>query len=128
MARILIVENDRDTAQLLATRLHGYGHTVIGATSGPIALRQVGLDFPIDLALLDISLGGMDGFEVLEELRRHPELDNPHLPAVFLTGSKDAETHRRAATLGATLLHKPFVSGELQCAILVALKGSLLES
>jgi CheY-like chemotaxis protein len=121
VARILIVENDRDTAQLLAARLHGYGHVVIGAPSGPLALKQVGFDFPIDVALLDIDLGGMDGFEVLEELRRHPELDDPRLPAVFLTGSKELEVSERAHAAGATLLHKPFVSGQLQCAILKAL-------
>jgi DNA-binding response OmpR family regulator len=121
VARILIVENDRDTAQLLATRLHDYGHSVIGAPSGPLALKQVGLDFPIDIAVLDIDLGGMNGFELLSELRRHPELDNPRLPAVFLTGSTEPEVSVRAHELGATVLHKPFVSGQLQCAVLMAL-------
>lgn len=123
MARILIVENDKDTSRLLSMRLHSYGHGVTVAQSGPLALQLVGIDFPIDLALLDIDLGGMDGFEVLDRLRRHPELDNPRLPAVFLSGSKDPEMVRRATALGATFLHKPFVSGELQCAILMALKN-----
>lgn len=123
VARILIVEDDRDTAQLLASRLRTYGHTIITAPSGPLALSQVGFDFGVDLALLDVNLGGMDGFEVLDELRRHPELDNPNLPAVFLSGSKDPALQKRAHDMHATYLPKPFVSGELQGAILVALNG-----
>lgn len=121
MARILVVEDDKDTAQLLAMRLRHYGHAVITAQSGPLALREVGFDFPIDLALLDISLGGMDGFETLDALRRHPELDNPNLPAVFLSGRRESEVAKKAHELHAAFLPKPFVSGELQCAILHAL-------
>lgn len=123
MARILIVENDRDTANLLAQRLHGFGHACLVAQSGPIALKEVGIDFPIEVAILDINIGGMDGFEILEALRRHPELDNPNLPAVFVSGSKDPEDAKRAHAMGATYLPKPFVSGQLQGAILVALNG-----
>ena len=122
MARILVVEDDQDMANLLSARLRQYGHAVMTARSGPIALHEVGFDFPIDLALLDISLGGMDGFEVLDQLRRHPELDKPNLPAVFLTGLREPEVAQKAHDMHATLLPKPFVSGELQCAILMALK------
>lgn len=122
MARILIVDDDRDVANLLAHRLHEFGHACLVAASGPIALREVGLDFPIELALLDINLTGMNGFDLLEELRRHPELDNPNLPAVFLSGSKDPAHAERAQALGSVYLPKPFVSGELQGAILQALK------
>jgi CheY-like chemotaxis protein len=123
VARILIVEDDRDVTQLLVSRLHGYGHVITTAPSGPIALKRVGFDFQIDIAVLDINLPGMDGFELLDELRRHPELDNPRLPAVFLSGSKEHEDQERAIAMRATYLPKPFVSGELQGAILVALNG-----
>ena len=123
VARILIVEDDRDTTQLLSTRLHGYGHTIITAPSGPLALHEVGFEFQIDVALLDVNLPGMDGFELLESLRRHPELDNPRLPAIFLSGDKDPAIQERAHAMGAAFLPKPFVSGELQGAILVALNG-----
>jgi CheY-like chemotaxis protein len=121
MARILIVEDDKDMSNLLSVRLRTYGHLTVAAPSGPLALREVGFDFPIDLALLDISLSGMDGFEVLDALRRHPEIDNPHLPAVFLSGRRKDEVAQQVHDAHATFLPKPFVSGELQCAILHAL-------
>jgi CheY-like chemotaxis protein len=123
MARVLIVEDDSDTAQLLAQRVRAFGHTFLIAQSGPIALNEVGIDFPIDVALLDVHLHGMNGFDLLEQLRRHPELDNPRLPAVFLSGSKNPEHVERAKQMGAAYLVKPFVSGELQGALLVALNG-----
>ena len=63
----------------------------------------------------------MNGFTLLQELRRHPELDKPRLPAVFLTGHASAEHAAKAKEIGATFLTKPFVSGELQGAILQAL-------
>lgn len=124
MARVLIVEDDADLAQLLARRLRSYGHNVAVAPSGRLAQSLVGLDFPVDVALVDVNLPGMDGFEVLAELRRHPELDNPSLPAVFLSGSTEPTNQERARDLGCTYLVKPFVSGQLQGALLQALARS----
>ncbi len=121
MARVLIVEDDGDIAALLARRLRTYGHVVSIAPSARMAISMVGIDFPIEVALLDVMLPGMNGFDLLEELRRHPELDNAALPAVFLSATNSPENQSRARELGATYLTKPFVSGELQGAILNAL-------
>ena len=120
MARVLIVEDDGDIARLLARRLRSYGHNVLVAPTGGMAMRLVGIDFPVEVVIMDINLPGDRGFEVLEQLRRHPELDNPGLPAVFLSGSSDPSDEERAHAMGATFLRKPFVSGELQGAILHA--------
>lgn len=121
MARVLVVEDDADIAQLLSRRLRGYGHDVLTAPSARMAISLVGLDFPADVVLLDVRLPGMDGFDLLEELRRHPELENPHLPAVFLSGTNTKDNIQRSKDMGATYLTKPFVSGELQGAIVHAL-------
>lgn len=120
MARILVVEDDADIAHLLGRRLQSYGHIVRIAPNGPLAIHSVGFDFEIDVVLLDVHLPGQLGFDVLEQLRRHPELDNPNLPAVFLSGSVDQEIEDRAHQMGCSFLRKPFVSGELQGAILKA--------
>ena len=122
MARILIVEDDADIAQLLARRLRSYGHVVSTAPSARLAMNVVGLDFPANVVVLDVNLPGMNGFDLLTELRRHPELDDPTLPAVFLSSSVDEENIARAHSLGCVYLTKPFVSGELQGAILAAVK------
>ncbi len=124
MASILIVEDDADVAQLLARRLRAYGHTATTAPSGRLALSMVGVDFVPDVVLLDVQLPGMDGFELLEQLRRHPELDSPKLPCVFLSGSGNPEYAERGRSMNATYLVKPFVSGELQGAILQAAGAS----
>jgi len=124
VARVLIVEDDADLAQLVSRRLRDYGHNVAIAPSARLAMSVVGIDFPVDVVLLDVHLPGMDGFELLEELRRHPELDRPDLPAVFLSGSADPDNQERAQRLGCTFLNKPFVSGELQGALLQALGAS----
>ena len=118
---MLIVEDDGDIASLLARRLRTYGHVVTVAPSARMAINMVGIDFPVDVALLDVMLPGMNGFDLLEELRRHPELDNAALPAVFLSATTSSENVARAQEMGATYLTKPFVSGELQGAILTAL-------
>lgn len=124
MARILVVEDDSDIAQLLARRLRSYDHTVHTAPSARLAMNTVGLDFPADLVILDVNLPGMNGFDLLSELRRHPELDNPQLPAVFLSAITSPENFARGHALGCVYLTKPFVSGELQGAIVKALAAT----
>ncbi len=121
MARILVVEDDADTSELLARRLRSYGHQVTCAPSARLAMSVVGIDFHPDVVLLDVGLPGTNGFDLLEQLRRHPELEEPHLPAVFLSGSTAEADVARGRSLGATYLFKPFVSGELHGAILQAL-------
>lgn len=124
MAHVLVVEDDADIGQLLARRLRTYGHDVLVAPSGRMALKLVGLDFQAEVVVLDVNLPGMNGFDLLEELRRHPELDDPHLPAVFLSGAISDENVARSKALGCAYLSKPFVSGELQGALVHALEAA----
>jgi CheY-like chemotaxis protein len=126
VARVLVVEDDPDVAQLLARRLRASGHNVLCAPSARMAINLVGIDFPADVCVLDVNLPGMDGFTLLDELRRHPELDNPELPAVFLSASNSPDNHQRSRELGATYLTKPFISGALQGAILHAIENPQL--
>ena len=121
MARVLVVEDDADVAQLLARRLRSYGHVVQTAPSARLAMHAVGFDFPADVAVLDVNLPGTNGFDLLLQLRKHPELENETLPAVFLSGSTDPENIAQALEMGCVYLTKPFVSGELQGAILKAI-------
>lgn len=122
MARILVVENDNDVAQLVARRLRTYQHIVFSAQNGFLAKRLIGMDRPVDVVIIDTQLPGTTGFEVVRELRRHPELSRPNLPAIFLSDSADSEDERQARELGAVCLKKPVVSGELQGAVLQAIK------
>ena len=108
--RILLVEDDGDSAETLAVLLRIYGHEVQVARDGPTALR-LAADQPPDVGLLDLGLpGGMDGYEVARRLREQEADKLPLLIAV--TGYGRHEDRRRSKEAGIHLhLLKP-VDGE----------------
>src|SRR5262249_19815899 len=67
--RVLIVEDDADTAESLAVLLRLWGHDVTVCRSAPEAL-EVAPAYAPQAVLLDIGLPGMDGWEVARQLRR----------------------------------------------------------
>lgn len=69
MAHVLVVEDDRELSQLLADYLLRDGHRVDQIHQGGAVLQRVTADMP-DLILLDLMLPGMDGLEILRQLRR----------------------------------------------------------
>lgn len=66
--RILVVDDNRDTADSLATLLKMFGHGVKTAHTGPLALEAV-FDYLPDVVLLDIGLPGLNGYEVAKQIR-----------------------------------------------------------
>ena len=98
MARILVVDDVPDARHLLARVLRYAGHEPQVAANGQEALDRVNAERP-DLILLDVSMPGMSGFEVLEELRDRGEL--PDLPVIMLTAISDSPSRQRAMRLGA---------------------------
>jgi len=66
--RVLLVDDNRDLAESLAALLRSDGHEVSIAPDGPAALRMVEAQEP-DLALIDIGLPGMSGYEVAQRMR-----------------------------------------------------------
>jgi PAS domain S-box-containing protein len=94
--RILIADDNRDAAELLAQSLQLDGHTVDIVHDGRAALAAVRASEP-DLALLDIGMPGMNGYELAEAIRREPVLDGVVLAAVTGWGAEeDLERSRRA--------------------------------
>jgi two-component system CheB/CheR fusion protein len=79
--RVLIVEDDPDSAQMLALLLRLWGYEVAVANDGPDAL-DTALTFRPDVVLLDLALPGMDGYEVARQIRSLPELDKALLVAI----------------------------------------------
>ena len=74
MAEILLVEDDRDLADLVGTRLREAGYAVRSTGDGMVALQMIETSVP-DIVVLDIMLPGLDGLEVCRRLRsRHPLL------------------------------------------------------
>jgi DNA-binding response OmpR family regulator len=86
MAHILIVEDDRFIAKILTTGLERVGHTTVVVQDGS-AVFGAARDQAPDLILLDVQLPGLDGFQVLKQLKRHPA--TRHIPVLMLTGQSD---------------------------------------
>ncbi|TDN68843.1 signal transduction histidine kinase [Paraburkholderia sp. BL10I2N1] len=86
-ARILLVDDNADATEALATLLALEGHEVKRAQSGPEALSMVD-SFTPDVALIDIGMPGMDGRELARLLREHEQC--PETKLVALTGYADA--------------------------------------
>jgi CheY-like chemotaxis protein len=94
-SRILVVDDNRDAAQLLADSLQSLGHTVLVAHDGPSALAMAATFRP-DVALLDIGLPVMDGFELGQRLRTDLALTELVLMAVTGYG-QEADRQRTIA-------------------------------
>ncbi len=95
--RVLVVEDNRDGADMLATLLKVFGHEARvepDAVSGLTAL----LEFEPDVALLDIGLPGIDGHELARRIRRQPGFER--LPLVAISGWGREEDVRRAHDAG----------------------------
>ena len=97
--RVLIVDDNPDAAAILATAIAAAGHEVRTASDGPSALRLVETFVP-DVALLDIGLPVMDGYELAGLLRRIPSLSQTSL--VALTGYAGDGDRRRSLAGGFT--------------------------
>jgi signal transduction histidine kinase/DNA-binding response OmpR family regulator len=97
---VLVVENELETRTLVRRFLEGDGWVVREAASGREALGCVGLQPPA-LVLLDLMMAEADSFELLTELRQHPEWRS--IPVVVLT-AKELSPEDRLYLNGALLL------------------------
>jgi PAS domain S-box-containing protein len=103
--RVLIVDDNLDAAELLATTVQMMGHAARVAHDGPAGLR-IAADFRPDVALLDIGLPVMDGYELARHLRALPGLESLRLIAV--SGYSQEADRAEAAAAGFELhLVKP---------------------
>lgn len=107
---ILIVDDNRANSDLLARFLRSEGHTTITADDGVEALRQLQTQ-AIDLVLLDVMMPKMDGYQVLEAMRRDPAL--ARIPVIMVTAVDEMDSVVKCIELGAEdYLFKP-VKGAL---------------
>ena len=114
MTKILIVEDDERIAKALNFRLSLDGYEVSRAYDAIVALTMLKENQP-DLVLLDISIPGGNGFEVIARAKKI----SGKVPAFFvITAHKDHGMREKAMALGAVgYFEKPFDGGELQSAI-----------
>ena len=119
-ARILVVEDERDIAALVAYHLTKEGYRVRTAEGGTEALEAAAAERP-DLLVLDLMLPGFSGYEVLQEVRRRPEL--AEIPVVVLTARRDEADRVKGLELGADdYVTKPFSPRELVLRVAAVLR------
>jgi len=121
---ILAVDDDPINGRLVTAICRSEGHEVVLASDGPSALARADERSP-ELMLLDLQMPGMDGFEVLAQMRaRHPECI-----VVMLTASTELKHAVRATQLGAfDYLAKPIDHDELVVTIQRALETHALKA
>lgn len=110
--KIMIVEDDEFLVQMYATKLELQDYQVMTAGDGKQALKMMKKDKP-DLILLDLNLPIMDGFQVLEELKKDPEMKS--IPVLVLTNYGQKEHIDKCLALGAVdyLIKAHFVPSEV---------------
>jgi CheY-like chemotaxis protein len=103
---VLVVDDDRDTADSFAALLQLWGHRPLVAYDGPAALHAAQAGRP-DVVLLDIGLPGMDGYRVAQALAE-PAEGEPKPVLIAVTGYAQERGQQRAAEAGCALfLAKP---------------------
>lgn len=110
MSRVLLVEDHVDTRQMYAEFL-GIEFEVLAAADGVQALSMMRAHAP-DLIVTDLSLPGMDGFELIARVRNDPSLRS--IPIICLSGYGGTEHEERARAAGCDrILQKPCMPDEL---------------
>jgi CheY-like chemotaxis protein len=120
VARVLVVDDDPDIVTLVQLQLRQSGYETVGASSGPQALARIEADGLPDVAVLDIRMPGMDGYELLAEIRARGFVE---LPVIFLSARAQQDDVDRGKAVGAYYLTKPYVSSDLVTAVDRAVAG-----
>lgn len=101
--RILVVEDDKAIAAAVGLNLQRVGYAVTVYYDGREAADSLREDHSFDLALLDIMLPGIDGFQLLEHMQCH------NIPVIYMTAKTDSESEVRGLRDGAEdYIVKPF--------------------
>jgi CheY-like chemotaxis protein len=113
--RILMIEDDREMVTLGKLILEREGYEVLAASGGAEGLELLRQeDGDVDLLLLDIMMTGIDGWQVLTEVKADEELR--HIPVIMLTARHYLEDEEKTATYADKFEHyvvKPFVVRDL---------------
>ena len=115
MTKILVIEDMRDLREDVLEILRIENYEVFGADNGVAGLELAIREAP-DLIVCDITMPGMDGYEVLQHIRKNREVATT--PFIFLTARTERESRRHGMVLGADdYITKPFEMDELLTSI-----------
>jgi two-component system chemotaxis response regulator CheY len=119
MAKILVVDDSGMSRRTLRKILEPAGHEIIEAEEGMVALERYSLDKP-DLVLLDLTMTGMYGIDVLKKLR---EMD-PQASVIIASADIQHSTREMVKAGGASaFINKPFASDKVLSTVERVLQG-----
>jgi len=125
MAKVLLVDDADDLRAPLEILLRRSGHRVLSVSSGGEALAALARRGPPDVAVLDLLMPGMSGFQLHGRLREDPALAD--VPVIFLSSRNQPGDIAAGRGLGAVYLTKPVVWSTLTEAIEQALRRTVAE-
>lgn len=124
--KIFIVEDDVDLSEMLSAYFRVQGYQVLQAMRGEDAVRRINEEVP-DVAVLDIRLPDIDGYEVCRRLRQSRRTQN--LPVIFLTEKREQDDRLAGLELGAVdYITKPFDIQELRLRVRNVLRRTRLNT
>ncbi len=124
MSKIMIADDDANIRELVIALLQNNGFEVCEAVDGREALENIDIDNP-DLAIIDIMMPNMDGFE----LCRHLRSDYENMPILMLTAKGELANKVKGFGLGADdYLTKPFEGDELVVRVQALLRRYKIEA
>jgi DNA-binding response OmpR family regulator len=119
--RVLVIEDEPNITEAISFILSRDGWTVHVHSDGVTAADRVRA-LPPDLVILDVMLPGRSGFDILRDLRDHP--DSATLPVMMLTARGQDKDRDMAMALGANLfMTKPFSNAEVLETVRALAKG-----
>ncbi len=127
MARIMIVDDERDVVTLLRYLLERDGHEITAAYNGEEALAALGVEPPSeaqvpDLIIMDVMMPVLDGYSVSEKLAASPRTRG--VPLIVLTAKGEMRDLFQRARNVAAYLDKPFDPKKLRELIASMLEGA----
>ncbi|MGB8644479.1 MAG: response regulator [Anaerolineae bacterium] len=121
---ILVADDNAFNRIVLTTNLEEQGYTVASAENGIEALEFLRAH-PFDVVLLDIVMPGMDGYQVLEEIKKDSALQ--HIPVIVISAIDDLDSIVRCIEMGATdYLPRPFDPAVLRARLNASLAAKRL--
>ena len=118
--RVLLVEDDSRIAEFLVKGLHEAGFATDHARDGDAGLR-LAVSEPYDAAVVDVMLPRLDGFSLIEQLRRHGR----HTPVLILSARRSVDDRVRGLQCGGDdYLTKPFADSELNARLQALIRRS----
>jgi CheY-like chemotaxis protein len=96
--KVTIVDDDRDTRELLSLALESEGFEVTAAANGLRLIASLQLKRP-DVILMDVNMSWIDGFELCKAVKKNEQFRD--IPVVFVSGRGESEDKRRGQEAGA---------------------------